>query len=298
MNVREQGFLLLTGYLGDPERKPLTLAQFRELTVRARQMQRPKEERSMTEEDLISIGCDRAFAQRVLTLLSHKKQLQQYVIKGMQQGCYPLTRISDQYPKCLRLRLGLDAPGVLWFKGDPALLNKAGISLVGSRDIWPKNAEFAAEVGKEAARQGYVLISGNARGADRLSQEQAWRNGGPVISVVADALEKHSARSGVVYLAEEGYDLPFSAQRALQRNRIIHAMGQKVFVAQCDMQRGGTWSGTCRNLQKGWSPVFCFRDGSEVAVELEQMGATLITKEDLQDISALQPKEGNLLRDE
>ena len=35
MNPREQGFLLLSGKLGDPQRKPLTTAQLRLLSQRA-----------------------------------------------------------------------------------------------------------------------------------------------------------------------------------------------------------------------------------------------------------------------
>ena len=33
MNGKERGFLLLTSHLGDPERKPLTVAQFRQLAM-------------------------------------------------------------------------------------------------------------------------------------------------------------------------------------------------------------------------------------------------------------------------
>ena len=56
MTAGEEGFLLLTGYLGDPERKPLTVAQFRDLTARARAMSRPEADRDMTAEDLLAIG--------------------------------------------------------------------------------------------------------------------------------------------------------------------------------------------------------------------------------------------------
>ena len=40
MNNKERGFLLLTGHLGNPERKPLTVAQFRNLANRVAQMDR------------------------------------------------------------------------------------------------------------------------------------------------------------------------------------------------------------------------------------------------------------------
>ena len=91
----------------------------------------------------------------------------------------------------------------------------------------------------------------------------------------------------MLYLSEEDYDSPFTAQRALSRNRCIHALGSMVFVAQSGLKKGGTWDGTAKNLQFGWSPVLCFRDGSEASCELEQLGAYLIDTKDLEDFEKL-----------
>jgi predicted Rossmann fold nucleotide-binding protein DprA/Smf involved in DNA uptake len=76
----------------------------------------------------------------------------------------------------------------------------------------------------------------------------------------------------------------------LSRNRIIHALGEKVLVAQCALGMGGTWSGTVRNLKENWSPVFCFRDGSEATMQLEQLGACGIDLQDLGNFNELQPR--------
>lgn len=295
MKAGEQGFLLLTGYLGAPERKPLTIAQFRDLTKRVQAMERPTYDREMTQEDLISIGCSRAFAGRVLTLLNQKEQLQWYVSKGKRSACIPITRITSGYPEMVRKRLGLDAPGVLWAKGDVTLLQTKKISVVGSRELKEENRAFAEEIGKQAALQGYTLVSGNARGADRTAQNSCLEYGGGVICVVADRLEKYPFRENVLYLSEDGFDLDFSSQRALQRNRVIHSLGGMTFVAQCRLEKGGTWDGTANNLRHCWSSVFCFRDESPASMELEQMGAVLIDSEALQDISALQPNSMNFI---
>ena len=75
MIPREKGFLLLSSHLGDPDRKPLTVAQFRELTRRAQQMEKPEKEREMTCEDLISIGCGREFAQRAALFCSSRLKM-------------------------------------------------------------------------------------------------------------------------------------------------------------------------------------------------------------------------------
>ena len=187
----------------------------------------------------------------------------------------------------LRRRLGLDAPGVLWAKGDMSLLENPAIALVGSRDLMEDNIEFACEVGKQAALQGYTLVSGNARGADRTAQQSCLDHGGSVISVVADELHKQPWQDNLLYLSKTGFDLEFTSYRALDRNTVIHAFGSHTFVAQCTYGKGGTWDGTRNNLRKGYSPVFCFRDGTPAMTELEQMGAKLIDIEQLQDISVL-----------
>ena len=53
MNGREKGFLLLTSHLGDPERKILTLAQFRDLALRVRGLEGKDRASELTEEDLL-----------------------------------------------------------------------------------------------------------------------------------------------------------------------------------------------------------------------------------------------------
>lgn len=291
MTGREKGFLLLTSRLGDPDRKVLTLAQLRELTLRARQMGKPVYDRELTLSDLLELGCSAALSRRVLDLLGEEERLSAYLQRGESLGCIPLTRLSSTYPMPLWEAMGPDAPGSLWAKGDVTLLEGPMISLVGSRDLNEDNRRFAYEVGRQAALQGYTLISGNARGADSIAQNACLTHGGRVVSIVADMLMSHRPSRQVLYLSEEGFDAQFSSRRALDRNRLIHSMGQKVFVAQCGWGKGGTWSGTTDNLRRNRRPVFCFDDGSSAAKELQQLGAVLIRQEALADIAALEQPE-------
>lgn len=287
MTGAERGFLLLTSHLGNPERPVLTTAQFRMLTDRVVHGETPREERELTVSDLIQLGYGRDMAARIVRLLSEEDLLHHYLHRGHRLDCVPVTRVTEAYPLILRQRLGLDSPGTIWGKGNLSLLNTPAISLVGSRELCPENHRFAEAVGRYAAKQGLTLVSGNARGADRAAQEACLAAGGKVISIVADELWKHPAREAVLYLSEEDYDSPFTAQRALSRNRCIHSLGRMVFVAQSDLQKGGTWDGTAKNLHFGWSPVACFRDGSEASLELEQLGAFLIDMEDLKDFEGI-----------
>ena len=286
---------MLTSHLGDPRCKPLTVAQLRTLTLRVRAMPKPQNQAELTLDDLLALGYSREFGCHILELLSREEQLEYYVNRAKQAKCYPLTRVSPLDPRRLLERLGNDAPGCLWYKGDPEILKYKAVALVGSRDLMRENAAFAREVGRQAALQGYVLVSGNARGADRTGQEGCLASGGQVVSILADSLEKCQTEPNVLYLSEDSYETGFSAQRALSRNRLIHAMGQVTLVAQCSMGTGGTWKGTVQNLQKNYSPVFCFQDGSAGIRELHQMGAALVDIFDLQDFSALQPETNSFL---
>ena len=294
MTPREQGFLLLTSALGDPERRPLTVAQLRNLAARVRRSLPPTQQRELTVEDLLQVDCQRPLAERILALLSDEQKMRRYILQGKAKDCYPITRVTPAYPVQLRRRLGDDSPGCLWAKGDMSLLNNPKVALVGSRNLGDYNIVFAREAGKQAALQGITLVSGNARGADREAQEACLAHGGNVISVVADALEKHPLNPNILYLSEDGFDLPFTAQRALSRNRVIHALGNVVLVAQCTYGKGGTWDGTGKNLRNGWSPVFCFDDGSRGIRELLSMGAKPVGLWELQDISLLDPEEKSL----
>ena len=284
MTGAERGFLLLCCHLGNPERKPLTVAQFRKLARRVRESEKAPGDRELELSDLTALGYAAEDGKRILKLLDEEALLDRYLAKADRYGCVPLTRLTPGYPRRILEALGDDAPGCIWARGDLSLLERPGVALVGSRGLRPENAQFAREVGTQAAKQGCTLISGNARGADRTAQDAALAAGGGVISIVADRLTDHVPGKGILYLSEEGYDLEFSSQRALSRNRCIHALGLSAIAAQCSMQTGGTWDGSVKNLRFGWSPMYIYDDGSESADLLEQMGAEKIGFEELKDL--------------
>lgn len=276
MTPRERGFLLLRSTLGDPERNPLTASQYRTLALRVRTMDKPLSDRDLSLRDLVSLGYDRSFAQHILTLLSQEDWLNEYLRAGKRKNCLPLPRIHERYPVRIIESLGWDAPGCLWAKGDLDILQYPAISLVGSRELQEENRKFAETIGRIAALRGLTLVSGNARGSDKAAQDACLAAGGRVISILADELTAHHPQHNQLLLSEEDFSAKFSTQRALSRNRCIHALGELVFVAQSDLHKGGTWDGTVKNLRHGWSPVVCFRDGSAASMELEALGAQLV----------------------
>lgn len=294
MTAGECGYLLLSSKFGDPDRKPLTTAQMRIVAQRAAYLPLVNSGEELTLEHLLSAGVEKQLAEKILKLLEDTLQLKAYLSKARRAGCTPITRASRAYPLALHRRLGLEAPGCLWAKGNLDILFMPTVSLVGSRMLQGENRQFARMVGIQAALQGYALVSGNARGADTVAQDACLEAGGYVVSVLADSLSEHCPDTHRLYMSEDDYDECFSVPRALHRNRVIHCLSDKVFVAQCTLGKGGTWDGSTQNLRRGWSSVYCFRDGSPASVALEQMGAFLIDTEMLADLKSLPQRQPNL----
>ncbi|MDR0889448.1 MAG: DNA-processing protein DprA [Oscillospiraceae bacterium] len=261
--------LLLCCALGDGV-APLTAAQYRILAQRVAAAPQGRRE-ELDAQFLVSIGYSAREAAHILALLA--RSAQSYLASAAQRGCYALSRISEQFPKRLRERLGDDCPPALFYSGDVSLLQKPCVALVGARDLRPENGRFASQIGALAAKEGYVLVSGGARGADSMAQQACLRAGGSVICFVSDELYRHKQQARMLYCSEEGFDYAFSTPRALRRNRLIHALGAKTFVAQSALEKGGTWRGTWENLQRGYSPVYVFNDNSEAAIALIERGA-------------------------
>ena len=287
MTGPEQGFLLLTSTLGDPQRKPLTVAQFRNLAKRAADADREVVSKELEVADLLSLGYEKDMAQRIFGLLSSTNQLREYLRRAKDCDCFPITRLSPAYPLAVRKRLGLDSPGVLWAKGDVTLLNRPAIAVIGSRELDSENRKFAEEAGYQVAKQGYILVSGNAKGADQAAQNACLEAGGCVISIVADSLQKQPLTERMLYLSLDDFDCGFSAQRALHRNHVIHSLASLTIAAQCNLGKGGTWDGILMNLKQGWNPVCIFDDDSAAAKELQNRGVLAISACDLQDIPNL-----------
>ena len=291
MNPREAGFLLLGSCLGDPARRPLTPPQLQRLAARVRLPPIPGAgEEELTPAHLFKLGCSHSEAEHIVSLLSETDRLSAYLDRAGALGLQCLTRANPRYPRRLMRALGDRAPSVLWFDGNLDLLQRTGLSLVGSRELRPENRAFAQAAGLQMARQGYVLVSGGARGADAAAQASCLTGGGQVISVLAGPLTGASHRN-LLLCCEDSFDLPFSPARALSRNRLIHILGEKTLVAQAAFGSGGTWAGATENLRRGWSPVFCFTDGSPGAKALLERGATGVTISQLTDFSSLQPAQ-------
>lgn len=290
MTTAEEGVLLLCCSLGDFHCKPLTMAQFRQLGLRARAIGRSGDVMSdLSHKELLRLGYVPEEAQRILRLLDRQEQLETYMRRAEQLGIKAVTRVSVTYPVRISQHRKLSSPPTLFAMGDLALLERPAVAVVGSRSLRSENKTFAAQTGRIAAKEKLVLISGGAHGADVTAQNACLAAGGSCIVVLPDRLADRKPERNVLYLSADGYDLSFSAQRALYRNTLIHILGEKTLAAQCTYGSGGTWQGCTENLKHSWSELYMFDDGSQGSQAIIERGATPVAE--LHSIVNLNPAQ-------
>ena len=294
MRAAERGLMLLCLALGDPMAGALSLAQARELSRRARTAGIGEEDplRDVARRDVQRLGYSEFEAEHIVALLGREKQLDGYLLAAERAGVTVVTRLDARFPARLRRQLGAKCPPVLFCKGDVSLLQSRCVSVVGSRQLKAPGAAFAKRAGELATREGFALCSGDAMGADRTAQEACLQAGGSAVIFPATELVYCPQRVHVLYAAEDGFELGFTAQRALRRNRLIHAMGEKTLVAQTGCGKGGTWSGSLDNLQHEYSELYVHDDGSDGAQALIARGAAAV--DELTGIAALRPAQMQL----
>lgn len=220
-------------------------------------------------EDRLGIGDDPA--RRLAALMSRGGQLALELERLAGLGIWLTTQADEAYPEQLKARLGRTAPPVLFGAGPRSMLSERAIAVVGSRDADEEALSFASGLGARAARQGFAIVSGAARGVDVTAMFGAIESGGTAIGMTVDPLERLVRRSDLrSAIAEEQLTLatPFHPGarwhqgNAMRRNRLIYAMSDAAVVVTTAAGSGGTWAGAIEDLKANWVPLHVRDDES------------------------------------
>jgi len=156
-----------------------------------------------------------------------------------------LIYITDpDYPTALRDIP--DPPPMLWVMGDPAILSRPAIALVGARNASSLGTRMAKALARDLSEAGFSVVSGLARGIDTAAHLASLETG--TIAVMAGG-------SDVIYPAENtrlGEDILKTGARVSEqpmgtipqarhfprRNRIISGMARAVVVVEAAGKSG------------------------------------------------------------
>jgi len=152
-----------------------------------------------------------------------------------------VTMDDPSYPP--RLKEIYDPPLILRVRGNPEVLTRPGIAMVGTRHPTPYGSGMAERLACDLAAQGLVIISGMARGVDTASHRGAISAKGKTVAVFGTGVDviypKENSRISEQILALGGAlisEFPLGTFAAPQnfpiRNRIISGMSVGVLVLE------------------------------------------------------------------
>ncbi len=142
-----------------------------------------------------------------------------------------------------------DPPPLLFVLGDPGILEKPQLAIVGSRHASPPGLDTAKAFSRCLANAGFVITSGLALGIDGAAHQGALDVGGLTVGVVGTGLQKsypqrHRAlaaamveRGGAV-VSEFPLDTAANPGNFPRRNRIISGLSLGVLVVEASPASG------------------------------------------------------------
>ena len=121
------------------------------------------------------------------------------------------------------------------------LLGRGGIAVVRSRDADQEDIAFTENLGDSAAKQGYSVVSGAARGVDESAMLGALKNEGTANGVMADSLlraatsakfRKYLLAGDLVLITPFNPEAGFNVGNAMSRNRYIYCLADAAVVVR------------------------------------------------------------------
>jgi DNA processing protein len=197
-----------------------------------------------------------------------------------------------------------DAPPVLAVRGDPALLSRRSVAIVGSRNASANARRLAENFGADLAAAGLVVVSGLARGVDAAAHVGALGTGATIACIAggldvayprenADLQARIAAHGAIV--AEMPPGTQPQARHFPRRNRIIAGLTLGCLVVEAAPQSGSLI--TARLAAEAGREVFAvpgspLDERARGANGLIRDGAHLV--ECAEDVIALLPSEAGM----
>ncbi|MEO1503280.1 MAG: DNA-processing protein DprA [Pseudomonadota bacterium] len=161
-------------------------------------------------------------------------------------GARMLCLGAPDYPGLLGLIDG--APPLIWALGNSGRLMPNAVALVGARNASAAGRRFAGILARDLAREGWVVVSGLARGVDGAAHAAALEEPGGTAAVLAGGVDQiyppeHAELHAAI--AEQGVvvsEMPMGfepiARSFPRRNRIISGLSQGVLVIEAAERSG------------------------------------------------------------
>ncbi|MBB4657583.1 DNA-processing protein DprA [Parvularcula dongshanensis] len=178
-------------------------------------------------------------------VLADRQSVDAEMTRGARLGVRYVASCEPGYPAALRAIA--DPPPVIGMRGDPRLARGDGVALVGARNASLAGRRLAANLARDLGREGFVVVSGLARGIDGAAHEASIETG--TVAVVAGGLDKvyppeHDRLMAAIIergcvVSEMPLGFVARARDFPKRNRIVSGLSRGVVVVEA-AERSGT----------------------------------------------------------
>lgn len=139
-----------------------------------------------------------------------------------------------------------DPPPLLALMGDPGLLGRPMIAIVGARNASSLGTRMARRMAEELGQAGHVIVSGLARGIDTAAHHASLATGTvavqaggvDVVYPVENAVLAQEIGESGLRLSEQPMQLEPQARHFPRRNRIISGLARAVVVVEAAAKSG------------------------------------------------------------
>ncbi|MCK8606500.1 DNA-processing protein DprA [Apilactobacillus ozensis] len=172
--------------------------------------------------------------------------IQEKCINNLKHSKY-ICIVDDNYPNSLKE--GYLPPNILFYRGDISLVNASFLlGVVGSREHTNYAIQALQNILPNCVKSNAVIVSGLAKGVDKLSHQCTIASGGSTIAVIGTSLDKYYPADNKElqeyiakhYLIVTEYPLgtPTAKFHFPERNRIIAAFVRGVLVVEAKEHSG------------------------------------------------------------
>jgi DNA processing protein len=161
-------------------------------------------------------------------------------------GNYAIAIGDERYPALLNEIA--DPPALLFVRGDPALLLRPQIAIVGSRNPTPTGVDTARAFAAHLARAGLVITSGLAEGIDAAAHEGALSALAPTVAVLGTGVDRvyparhrelaHRVAAQGALVSEFPVGTSAAREHFPRRNRIISGLSLATLVVEAGLRSG------------------------------------------------------------
>ena len=158
-----------------------------------------------------------------------------------------ITILDDNYPKVLMN--SVCPPYVFYYKGDISLIsNNKKIAVIGARENSLYGEKMTKQLVMDLVNNGYIIISGLARGIDSIAHKECLSNDGKTIAIVGSGLnytypkenytlQKEIEEKGLMISEYPDFVKPKPIHYPY-RNRLIAAFANSILVTEAKYKSG------------------------------------------------------------